>query len=73
MTQRVVRVVFFVLLAQACFAGGAPKEDGTHATVVSRPDLTSQNSFYPGNRAPLKPAHLIKLPLGSIQAGCCDV
>ncbi|MGD9556924.1 MAG: beta-L-arabinofuranosidase domain-containing protein [Mangrovibacterium sp.] len=68
MKQRLVRVVFLVLLAQACFAGGASKEDGTHATVVARPDLTGQNSFYPGNRIPLKPAHFIKLPLGSIQA-----
>ncbi len=36
-------------------------------SVVSRPDLKAQNSFYPGNKAPLQPANFIKLPLGSIQ------
>lgn len=37
------------------------------ATAVSRPELTGQNDFYPSNRTPLRPAHFIKLPLGSIQ------
>ncbi len=34
---------------------------------VERPDMLSNNSFYPGNRAPLQPAAFIKLPLGSIR------
>ncbi len=37
------------------------------ATTVSRPELNAENSFYPGNRAPLQPANFIKLPMGSIQ------
>lgn len=36
-------------------------------TTVSRPELNTQNSYYTGSRAPLQPAHFIKLPLGSIQ------
>ena len=37
------------------------------ATSVLRPDLTTENSFYPGNRSPLQAANFIKLPMGSIQ------
>ncbi|MFV0377183.1 MAG: beta-L-arabinofuranosidase domain-containing protein, partial [Mangrovibacterium sp.] len=37
------------------------------AELVNRPDLESQNSFYPGNRVPLQAAHFIKLPTGCIQ------
>ena len=37
------------------------------ATTVSRPDLNTKNSFYPGNRSPLQPANFIKLPMGNIQ------
>ncbi len=37
------------------------------AEVVDRPDITQQNESYPGNRAPLKPLHFIKLPVGDIR------
>lgn len=36
-------------------------------TFTERPDMTSQNVNYKGNRAPLAPAAFIKLPLGAIQ------
>ena len=36
-------------------------------TVVSRPDTTATNRFYVGNRSPLEPSPLVKLPTGSIR------
>jgi hypothetical protein len=42
----------------------------THAdeqvNVVARPDTSGANSFYVGNRAPLAPSPLVKLPIGRI-------
>lgn len=36
-------------------------------TVVSKPPTDGTNSFYVGNRAPLEPSPLIKLPIGAIE------
>jgi hypothetical protein len=38
-----------------------------HADILDRPDTTSTNKFYTGNRAPLLPSPLLKLPVGSIE------
>ncbi|MCX5675303.1 MAG: glycoside hydrolase family 127 protein [Planctomycetota bacterium] len=37
------------------------------AVVVDRPDTTLKNDYYAGNRPPLLPSPLIKLPTGSIR------
>ena len=34
--------------------------------VVARPDTNSSNPFYVGNRQPLAPSPLLKLPIGNI-------
>jgi len=34
--------------------------------VVARPDTAAGNRFYPGNRPPLAPSPLVKLPVGAI-------
>ncbi len=41
--------------------------DGMALTVVDRPDTRGSSSCYVGNRAPLEPSPLIKLPIGSVQ------
>ncbi len=38
-----------------------------HASVVARPSTVTSNSFYIGNKEPLQPLYLIKLPVGVIK------
>jgi hypothetical protein len=57
----------FALLLFVFTACEQKQNDSEIATTVSRPELNAENSFYPGNRAPLQPANFIKLPMGSIQ------
>ncbi|MEZ5104096.1 MAG: glycoside hydrolase family 127 protein [Draconibacterium sp.] len=63
-----MKKTFIVLISLAIvFISCNNEVINTKISVVSRPDLKAQNSFYPGNKAPLQPANFIKLPLGSIQ------
>ncbi len=39
----------------------------TEASIVETPDMSSINSFYVSNRAPLKPNALVKLPVGAVE------
>jgi len=56
-----VATVFVVLLTGAAFCGD------TDIRVVERPNTEMKNDFYVGNRAPLLPSPLIKLPVGAIE------
>jgi Beta-L-arabinofuranosidase, GH127 len=40
-----------------------------NATVIAKPANDKLNSFYQTNQSPLKPQHLVKLPVGAIQPG----
>jgi len=55
-----------VIVLQSCAAlAGAQTE--TTAKVVSMPSTTGVNDFYVGNRPPLLPSPLIKLPVGAVR------
>lgn len=57
------QVLGFVLAGN--LAAAAAAFDG--ARVVARPDEGPANEFYIGNRAPLLPSPLVKLPIGAIE------
>lgn len=44
-----------------------PSADCARVEIVKTPPMEGSNSYYAGNRAPLKPIPLIKLPLGAVQ------
>ena len=50
-------------------SGFATEKSKEQISVVAHPAINQQSSLYQGNRTPLKTAHLIKLPMGSIQPG----
>lgn len=56
----------YLVLASFLFTFSAC-ENQVDVKVVTRPDMTSQNDNYQGNRAPLQPTAFIKLPMGAIQ------
>jgi hypothetical protein len=56
------RLMESFLLGCVCVASVSAAE----LRVVERPELTPGNSYYVGNRPPLKPSQLIALPVGSV-------
>ena len=56
-----VAAVLVVLLAGAGFCGN------TDIRIVEKPGIETKNDFYVGNRSPLLPSPLIKLPVGAIE------
>lgn len=46
---------------------GAVTVNGNELTIVDKPAVDSENSHYQGNRAPLVPSPLIKLPVGAVK------
>lgn len=56
-----VSMMLIVSLAGLAFSGD------TNIRVVDKPDTEAGNDFYVGNRAPLMPSPLIKLPVGAIK------
>src|SRR5215468_3905796 len=45
---------------------GRADSSKTQVAVVTRPETSSTNTFYIGNRQPLVPSPFLKLPIGSI-------
>ena len=56
-----------IVLLTTLSAFTAGKSSETLVKVVDRPETSTQNSSYQGNRSPLKPLNFLKLPVGSIQ------
>ncbi|HCO97062.1 MAG TPA: hypothetical protein DIU00_24500, partial [Phycisphaerales bacterium] len=58
-----VSMTLIVLYAGIAFPGD------TNIRIVDKPDTEAGNDFYVGNRVPLMPSPLIKLPVGAIEPG----
>ncbi len=63
------RVLLSLLLVSGCLFGGVPLLQAHAAEPVRLlpPDSAQGNAFYHGNRSPLLPSPLVKLPVGAIE------
>ena len=61
-----MRKLLFLLLIILSFDHLRADQERTWVAVVDRPDTTVRNSFYKGNRPPLKQGMFIKLPVGAV-------
>ncbi len=57
-------LVFLLLAGQGLFIGNSRADSATDATNI---EATTYGGFYVGNRAPLAPSPLLRLPPGSVQ------
>ncbi len=61
-----MRKLLFLLLIILSSDHLRADQERTWVAVVDRPDTTARNSFYKGNRPPLKQGVFIKLPVGAV-------
>ena len=61
-SRPVLATIFFGLLLGSAVAG----DESEGVAVVDRPPVQGANKHHVGNRDPLLPAPLIKLPLGAV-------
>jgi len=62
-----VRVALAACLAAGALCAGARAQGGDIVKFVGSPSTKGKNDYYVGNRAPLLPSPLIKLPMASIR------
>ncbi len=61
---------YFAFLALIVGAAGFSfAQTSWKVSAVDKPDNTRINSFYQTNQSPLKPQHLVKIPVGAIKPG----
>lgn len=66
-TSSIIRLLPLAALVCACACAVSAARDKTTIGLVDRPTAAGGNAHYAGNRAPLLPSPLIKLPVASIR------
>lgn len=63
--MHIFKLTLLAALLSCC--GACTDQNDVQVECVSRPDTSSTNTHYTGNKAPLQPLAFIKLPVGSIR------